>query len=132
MPSSTFSLDGFFDNLEDADDSFSPDGTELGAGLSTAKADGVKFSKDEGWYVPEGKENGNPAALKLKYMASTGMFTGTFKVFGVTDSGRQKKWTANVFGAFTKGADGTMTGYGTATIKKIGSIPVTIVGEVDD
>jgi hypothetical protein len=43
------------------------------------------------------------------------------KVFAETDEGRSKKYTATVTGVAVEGV-----GYGTATIKKVGSVPVKI------
>ena len=118
----TFTVESFFD-FDGVDDAFSPDGTELDANWKPiGKADMVRFAKDDGaWYTPEGKDFGNPAGLTLSYTASTGLFKGSFKVFGVTEKGTAKKWTAKVYGAVVDGV-----GYGTATIKKVGSIPVVI------
>lgn len=118
-----FQLDGFF-SLDGADDSFTPDGTEIDASTSRwklPKADSVRFVKDEGWTTVEGKDFGNPAGLKLTYSGKTGLFKGSFKVFGETEDGRSKKYTATVTGAVVDGV-----GYGTATIKKIGSLPVKV------
>ena len=119
----TFQMDGFFD-IDGADDSFSPDGTEVDATRSRwvlPKADGVRFVRDEGWQVQEGKDYGNPAGLKLSYAAKTGMFTGSFKVFAETAEGKSKRYTATVTGMVVDGV-----GYGTATVKKTGSLPVMI------
>ena len=118
-----FQLDGFF-ALDGADDSFTPDGTEIDASTSRwklPKADSVRFVKDEGWTTVEGKDYGNPAWLKLTYSEKTGLFKGSFKVFGETEEGRSKKYTATVTGAVVDGV-----GYGTATIKKVGSLPVKV------
>ena len=118
-----FQLDGFF-SLDGADDSFTPDGTEIDASTSRwklPKADSVRFVKDEGWATAEGKDYGNPAGLKLTYSEKTGLFKGSFKVFSETEEGRSKKYTATVTGAVVDGV-----GYGTATIKKVGSLPVKV------
>lgn len=123
LGSVAFQMDDFFD-IDGADDLFSPSGTEIDATTSRwklPKADVVKFSKDDGWYVPEGKDYGNPASLKLSYTPKTGQFKGSFKVFAVTEAGRSKKYSANVTGVVIDGV-----GYGTATVKKVGSVPVKI------
>lgn len=123
LGSVSFQMDEFFD-LENADPSYSPDGTEIDATTARwklPKADAVKFSKDDGWHVPDGKEYGNPAGLKLSYTARNGTFKGKFRVFAETDAGRSKKYTANVSGIVVDGV-----GYGTALIKKVGSVPVKI------
>ena len=118
-----FQLDGCV-ALDGADDSFTPDGTEIDASTSRwklPKADSVRFVKDEGWAIAEGKDYGNPAGLKLTYSEKTGLFKGSFKVFSETEEGRSKKYTATVTGAVVDGV-----GYGTATIKKVGSLPVKV------
>ena len=119
----TFVMDDFFDEIG-AEASFSPNGTEIeisGTRWNVPRADGVRFSKDDGWYVADDKEYGNPAGLKLAYSAKAGTFKGSFKVFAETDEGRSKKYTATVTGVVVGGE-----GYGTATIKKIGSMPVKV------
>lgn len=119
----TFGMDDFFEEIG-AEDGFSPNGTEIemsGTRWKVPRADGVRFSKDDGWYVADDREYGNPAGLKLTYSAKTGAFKGSFKVFAETDEGRSKKYTATVTGVAVEGV-----GYGTATIKKVGSVPVKI------
>ena len=121
----TFHMEEFFEN---GDDAFSPDGMEIKVSSSQwklSKADTVKFSKDEGWHTPDGKGYGNPAGLKLSYSAATGEFKGSFKVYSVTESGKSKKSTATVNGVVVSADDGVV-GYGTATVKKVGSLPVTV------
>ena len=58
--------------------------------------------------------------LKLKYKAKDGTFKGTFKAYRDV-KGRAKKVTVSVSGVMIDGV-----GYGTATIKKVGSVPITI------
>ena len=119
----TFNMDGFFD-LYGAYDSYSPDGTEISVVQNRwklPKADGVRFSKDEGWYTADEKDYGNPAGLKLSYTAKTGQFKGSFKVYAETETGRSKKHSAKVTGVVVDGI-----GYGTATVKNIGSVKITI------
>lgn len=70
------------------------------------------------WTLPKGDEN--PSELKLTY-STDGTFKGSFKVYAITDTGKSKKYTANVTGVVLDGV-----GYGTATIKKVGSAPVII------
>ena len=124
VPSSaSFQMEDFFD-VDGAYSEMSPDGTEIDASGNVwrlPKADGVKYSKEDGWYTPDGKDHGNPAGLKLTYTAKTGCFKGSFKVFAETDEGKSKKLSATVFGAVVDGV-----GYGTATVKKVGSLPVTV------
>ena len=119
----TFSMDDFFEDIG-GEDGFSPNGTEIemsGTRWKIPRADGVRFSKDDGWQVADGQDYGNPAGLKLTYTAKSGMFKGSFKVFAETDEGKSKKYTATVTGVVVDDV-----GYGTATIKKIGSVPVKI------
>ena len=125
LGSVAFHMEDFFD-LDGAEDAFTPDGTEIDATSvrwKLPKADAVKFSKDDGWYVPDGKDYGNPAGLKLSYTARNGTFKGSFKVFAVTEAGRSKKYTANVSGVVIDNV-----GYGTALIKNVGSVTV-LIGE---
>jgi len=70
--------------------------------------------------VDESKLGGNPSALKLTYKAKDGSFKGTFKVYADV-KGRLKATTVNVTGLVIDGR-----GVGTATVKKVVSVPVTI------
>ena len=63
----------------------------------------------------------NMAGLKLTYKQKDGTFNGSFKVYNLESNGKIKAYTANVTGVMI-GAKG----YGTATIKKVGSVAVTI------
>ena len=121
-----FSLDGTFevDGVE-VDESLLPDGVEVtasGARWRAPKADKVKFVSDDGAYEVL-TEYGNPAGLSLSATPSKGVFKGRFKVFGITDSGKSKKYTAAVNGVVLDGV-----GYGTATVKKVGAAPVIVQG----
>ena len=62
----------------------------------------------------------NPSALKLTYKAKDGTFKGSFRAYAV-EKGKPKATTVNVIGVLVDGV-----GYGTATIKKIGSVPVKV------
>ena len=62
----------------------------------------------------------NPSALKIAYTAKTGTFKGTFKAYTLM-RGKPKATTVNVTGVLVNG-----TAYGTAMIKNVGSVPVTI------
>lgn len=62
----------------------------------------------------------NPSALKLNYKAKDGTFKGSFKAYA-EESGKPKATTVNVVGVLVDGI-----GYGTATVKKVGSVPVTV------
>ena len=83
------------------------------------KAGNVMYSRSEEGFVETSEEN--PSGLKLTHSAKTGTFKGTFKVYSEVTETRLKKYTATVTGAVTDGV-----GYGTATIKKVGSMPVVI------
>jgi hypothetical protein len=62
----------------------------------------------------------NPSALKLTYTAKSGTFKGSFKAY-VDVNGKPKATTVNVTGVLVDGI-----GYGAATIKKVGGVPVTV------
>ena len=82
------------------------------------KAGKVQLAKDG--LVDATKLLENPSALKLTYTAKTGSFKGSFKAYSDV-RGKPKGVTVNVTGVLVDGI-----GYGAATIKKIGSVPVTI------
>ena len=121
---SSFAIEGGFD-IEDVeiDESLLPEDVEVtvsGSKWRVPKADRVKFIKDDAAYEVQ-TEYGNPAGLALSFNAKTGTFRGSFKVFGVTEAGKSKKYTAVINGVVFDGV-----GYGTATIKKVGAVPVTV------
>ncbi len=62
----------------------------------------------------------NPSALKLTYKAKDGTFKGAFKVYCEV-KGRLKATTVNVTGVLIGDR-----GYGSASIKKVGSVPITV------
>ena len=120
-----FALEDAFD-IEGADESLLPADVEvkvLGTRWTTPKAGKVKFNAEDGSYE-DLSESGNPSGLTLSASSAKGTFKGRFKVFVVTDAGKPKKYTATVNGAILGG-----TGYGTATIRKIGAVPVTVNAE---
>ena len=120
-----FALEEGFE-LEGVDDSLLPSDVEVtvsGARWSTPKADKVKFSAEDGGYEVL-TEYGNPSGLTLAASSAKGTFKGKFKVFAVTEAGKSKSYKATVAGAVLDGV-----GYGTATIRKIGSVPVTVKPE---
>ena len=95
----------------------------------------VKLGKNNKWTVPKagkvvyvrGSTNvdttkllDNASALKLTYTAKSGTFKGSFKAY-VEVKGKPKSTTVNVVGVLVNGIC-----YGTATIKKVGSVPVTV------
>lgn len=83
-----------------------------------AKAGKVVLGKDG--QVDVAKAGANPAALKLSYKAKAGSFSGSFKAY-VNARGKPKAVTVNVSGVLIGDV-----GYGTASVKKAGTIPVTI------
>lgn len=124
---SSFALEGGFD-IEDIeiDESLLPEDVEVtvsGSKWRVPKADRVKFIKDDAAYEVQ-TEYGNTAGLALSFNAKTGTFRGSFKVFGVTEAGKSKKYTAVVNGVVLDGE-----GFGTATVKKVGAVPVTVKAE---
>ena len=68
-----------------------------------------------------GGAGANPSALKLTYAAKTGTFKVSFKVYAVAN-GKLKATTVNVAGVMIGGK-----GYGAATVKKHGGVPVTVM-----
>ena len=122
-----FSLENAFESGDvEIDDSLLPEDVEVtvsGTRWVTPKSDRVKFISDDATYDVL-TEYGNPSGLSLSFKPVQGMFLGRFKVFAVTEAGKSKKYTATVSGAVLDGV-----GYGTATIKKIGSVPVTVTSE---
>ena len=127
MPSeSSFSLDGEFDTGAAGMSVMTehlPDGVAVQSDGQrwkvASKAGTVKYVKSEGEFVATSDEN--PAGLKLTYVRSTGLFQGSFQLYEEKSETKLKKHRVTVFGAVVNGV-----GYGTATIKKIGSIPVVI------
>ena len=98
-----------------------PDGmavTQSGAKWTLPKAGKVQKAKDG--TIGSSKLGENPSALKLTYKAKDGSFKGSFKVYA-DNGGKLKATTVNVTGVVVDG-----TGYGTATIKKVGSVPIRI------
>ena len=70
--------------------------------------------------IDETKLLENPSGLKLTVRVKDGTFSGSFKVY-VDNRGKLKSVTVSVAGVVVEGV-----GYGTASIKKVGTIPVTI------
>ena len=70
--------------------------------------------------VDPAKAGENPSGLKLTYKAKDGSFKGSFKVYSDVN-GKLKATSVNVTGVQIGSK-----GYGTATIKGLGSVPVTI------
>ena len=90
-------------------------------------ADGIKpakvaYKKGE-FTITEGKKGAgivNPSGLKLSYKSKDGSFTGSFTAYAIV-KGKLKKHKATVEGILIGDV-----GYGTITIKKIGTWAVTI------
>ena len=70
--------------------------------------------------IDDSKAGANPSALKLTYTAKSGTFKGSFKVYAASGS-KLKTTTVTVTGAMIDGK-----GYGAATVKKLGGVPVTV------
>ena len=68
----------------------------------------------------EAKTGENPSGLKLTYKAKEGTFKGSFKAYADV-GGKPKSTTVNVSGVVVGGV-----GYGAATVKKVGGVPVKI------
>ena len=100
-----------------------PDGVSVGlSGTKWVVADGAKAGKltMKNGVLDDSKAGKNPSGLKLNYSARDGSFKGTFKAYSVV-GGKLKATTVNVSGVMIGSK-----GYGTASIKKLGSCPVTI------
>jgi len=93
-----------------------------GTKWSFDKVPTLKYTRVDGEYVLTGlddEEKTNRAGLKLTYKSSTGIFSGTCKVYATNESsvaeGKKptlKKYTANIRGAVVNGV-----GYGLVVIK---------------
>jgi len=104
--------------------SYLPDGISVAQSGSRwtvaggAKAGKVQLGKDG--KVNEAKAGANPSGLKLTYKAKDGTFKGSFKVYADVN-GKLKSATVNVTGVMVGNE-----GYGMASIKKVGSLPISI------
>ncbi len=99
-----------------------PDGVEIttkGTKWSLPKAGKVVYNKKVGG-IDESKLGENPSGLKLTFKSKDGTFKGSFKAY-VDKNGKPKATTVSVSGFVVDGK-----GYGIATIKKLGSVPITI------
>ena len=79
-----------------------------------------KVTRDQYGRISQRKLGSNPSALSLGYNASDGTFKGTFNAY-VNKNGWPKAYVAQVNGVMIKGK-----GYGTACIKNVGSVPITL------
>ena len=118
-----FAIEGGVEAWVDAglpgETAFLPDGFsfEGGAKWKCAKADVIKYKNGAFETV---KDNGNPSGLKLTYKAKDGSFKGSFKAYAIV-KGKLKKQIVNISGVMIDGK-----GYGSAAIKKTGSVAITI------
>ena len=101
-----------------------PDGVSVAqSGAKWVVADGAKAGKvqlGKDGSVDEARAGANPSGLKLTYKAKDGSFKGSFKAYA-SEKGKPKAMAVNVTGVLVNGI-----GYGTATIKKVGSLTITI------
>ena len=92
-----------------------------------AKAGKLVYDQVSGTLDPvKSKITANTSGLKLTYKAKNGTFTGSFKVFNL-ENGKVKAYTASVTGVMIG-----EKGYGTATIKKVGTVAVGISNSMED
>ena len=98
-----------------------PDGLAVtgGAKWTLPKAGKVVYVKGT-TTVDEAKAGGNPSGLKLTYKAKDGTFRGSFKAYADV-GGKPKATTVKVSGVVVDGI-----GYGAASVKKVGGVPVEI------
>ena len=104
-------------------DEFLPWYVVSGSGWAAPSAGKIKIV---GGHAVDTTGGDNSAGLKLKYNARTGVFTGSFKVYGLA-GGRLKKKSATVSGVLMKEYyNGAVhyNGYGTASIKNTSAAPV--------
>ncbi len=97
-----------------------PDGMEItvkGSKWVLPRAGKVVLKKGE---IDEAKLGENPSGLKLTFKAKNGTYAGSFKVYANV-KGKVKATTVSVSGVMIEGK-----GYGTATVKKVGSVPIAI------
>jgi len=98
-----------------------PDGVEVTqSGTKWTLPKAGKLAMKNG-VVDESKAGDNAGALKLTYKAKDGSFKGSFKVYADIGGGKLKATTVKIIGVMVDGV-----GYGTATIKNVGSVDVTI------
>ena len=93
--------------------------TEAGGRWTLPKAGKVVYERGTTNVDPT-KAGENPSALKLTYKAKDGTFKGSFKAYADVN-GKPKATTVNVTGVMIGNV-----GYGAATVKKVGGVPVTI------
>ncbi len=91
--------------------------TKNGAKWTLPKAG--KISMKNG-VIDDSKAGENPSGLKLTYKEKDGSFSGSFKVYA-EQNGKLKAISVTVKGFLLEGV-----GYGTATVKGVGSVAVTV------
>ena len=91
--------------------------TKNGAKWTLPKAG--KISMKNG-VIDDSKAGENPSGLKLTYKEKDGSFSGSFKVYA-EQNGKLKATSVTVKGFLLEGI-----GYGTATVKGVGSVAVTV------
>ena len=98
-----------------------PDGLAVTGGVkwTLPKAGKVVYVKGT-TTVDEAKAGENPSGLKLTYKAKDGTFKGSFKAYADV-GGKPKATTVKVSGVVVDGI-----GYGAASVKKVGGVPVEI------
>ena len=84
-----------------------------------AKAGKVAFAKGA-TTIDTSKLGENPSGLKLSYKEKDGTFKGSFKAYNL-EGGKIKSYTVSVTGVMIGN-----TGYGTVTIKKLGTVAVKV------
>ena len=92
-----------------------------GAGL-WGHPDSGKVMLNKLGLINQKKLGANPSGLFVTYQVADGTFKGTFKVY-VNKNGWPKAIPVQVYGVMIDGM-----GYGTATVKDVGSVPITIAG----
>ena len=99
-----------------------PDGVPVsqnGTKWMLPKAGKVAYQRG-GTEVDSAKLGENPSALKFTYKAKEGSFKGSFKVYA-DNGGRLKATNVSVSGVVVEGV-----GYGSATVKNAGAVPIGI------
>ena len=98
-----------------------PDGLAVTGGVkwTLPKAGKVVYEKGT-TKVDEANTGENPSGLKLTYKAKDGTFKGSFKAYADV-GGKPKATTVKVSGVVVDGI-----GYGAASVKKVGGVPVEI------
>ena len=118
-PGAAFKVDATLGDAHFA--AYLPNGVAVagGAKWTLPKAGKVIYVKGTS-AVDESALGENPSALKLSYKAKDGTFKGSFKVYSDV-GGKLKATTVTVTGVRVNGV-----GYGSATIKKVSSVPVRV------